>query len=329
MALLSIVVPVYNVRDYIEQCVLSILQQDYREIEVIIVDDGSTDGSSIICDELSYRDDRIKIIHQENMGMSGARNTGLKNVHGDYIGFIDSDDWIEDKMFSMMVNEMQSEGADIVMCRNQHISSEGVIYGIEGYSKRMILNNVQATEEILRDINIHSYVWNKIYKRDLLCEFEFPVGRIYEDTASLFKLFFKARKVISIPYIGYNYRVRHSSICHIDINNDLNIKRELDNVFAFYSRYKFVKVHPELDGVLPVCAKKVYTMLRNFLHKIEYEKNRLSNEQEKDVRSMLNGIIIADLSMFSLFERMDILLSRISYYLLILYLKVISVIRSL
>ena len=328
MALLSIVVPVYNVRDYIEQCVLSILQQDYRDIEVIIVDDGSTDGSSIICDELSSRDDRIKIIHQENMGLSGARNTGLKNVHGDYIGFIDSDDWIEDKMFSMMVNEMQSEDADIVICRNQHISSEGVIYGIEGYSKRMILNNIQATEEILRDINIHSYAWNKIYKRNLLCEFEFPMGRIYEDTASLFKLFYKARKVVSIPYIGYNYRVRHSSICHID-NKDLNIKRELDNVFAFYSRYKFVKDHPELDGVLPVCTKKVYTMLRNFMHIIVCEKNKLSIEQEKDVRSMFNGIKITDLSMFSQFERMDILLSRISYNLLILYLKIISVIRSL
>lgn len=329
MALLSIIIPVYNVRDYIEQCVLSVLQQDYREIEVIIVDDGSTDGSSIICDELSSRDDRIKIFHQENMGMSGARNTGLKNVHGDYIGFIDSDDWIEDKMFSMMVNEMRFEDADIVMCRNQHISSEGVIYGIEGYSERVIFNNVQATEEILRDINIHSYVWNKIYKRELLCEFEFPLGRIYEDTASLFKLFFKARKVISIPYIGYNYRVRHSSICHININNDLNIKRELDNVFAFYSRYLFVKEHPELDGVLPVCSKIVYTMLRNFMHKIVHEKTKLSIGQEEDVRNMLNGIKIEDLSMFSLFERIDILLSRISYYLLIFYLKIISVIRSL
>ena len=115
--LLSVIVPVYNVNNYLERCINSILEQNYQNMEIILVDDGSTDGSSIICDNYSKRYENIKVIHKQNGGLSSARNTGIDNCSGRYISFIDSDDWIDKEMFSEMIAQLEADNSDIVICR--------------------------------------------------------------------------------------------------------------------------------------------------------------------------------------------------------------------
>lgn len=114
--LISIIVPVYNVEPYVSKCLESILRQTYQNIEIIIIDDGSTDGGSDICDAYAHKDKRIKVIHQSNEGVSGARNVGLRIAKGEFIGFVDSDDWIEADMYEYLLQNIQQQDADIAIC---------------------------------------------------------------------------------------------------------------------------------------------------------------------------------------------------------------------
>ena len=116
MKLLSVIIPVYNVKPYLEKCVESIVDQTYHNLQIILVDDGSTDGSQTICDELAQKDSRIVVIHKENGGLSTARNVGMDRAKGDYIAFVDSDDWLERNMYEVLINQLEAHDADLVAC---------------------------------------------------------------------------------------------------------------------------------------------------------------------------------------------------------------------
>ena len=183
-------IPIYNVKNYLAKCVDSILNQTYKNLEIILVNDGSTDGSEIICEELKKKDKRIRIINQKNGGLSSARNTGIRNANGKYIQFVDSDDWIDYECIEELHNCIYKDNSDISIC--------GIIMSFPDCEKKMnwfgenaCINKEEALEGLLRNSIISSHAWNKLYKRKLFKDIEFPVGKIYEDVRMMYKVFLK------------------------------------------------------------------------------------------------------------------------------------------
>ena len=178
--LVSIIVPVYNVEKYLSKCIDSILAQTYKNLEIILVDDGSKDNSGTICDEYSKKDKRIKIIHKPNGGISDVRNHGLKIATGDYIGFVDSDDYIAEDMFETLVSLLEKNDADISIVSFYEYYN-GKLIGVRENENVEIMNKVEAIKELLIDRKIQSYTWNKLFKKELFDGLQFPVGKNFED----------------------------------------------------------------------------------------------------------------------------------------------------
>lgn len=273
---LSIIVPVYNVELYLEKCVNSILKQTFKDFELILVDDGSSDSSSQIC-EAYKSDERVIVIHKSNGGLSDARNIGIRYSKGEYLSFIDSDDWIDEDMFSEMLQAASKTDSDIVVCGHRVVTVSGKIEETIVFKNDVVLSRTNATKLILKDEDIPSFAWNKIYRKDLFDFILFPKGRIYEDTATIYKCFNLANRVAIINRVFYNYLRRPGSIC-LDVNGNVEktFKRMSDNALAFYERYMFAKSCGEYNEVVPICSAKAFIHIRSALHfafknKFEYK----------------------------------------------------------
>lgn len=202
--LISIIVPVYNVEDYVLRCLDSLINQSYEQIEIILVDDGSTDKSGKICDEFKKRDERIRVFHKKNGGLSSARNYGIKKAKGDKIAFVDSDDYVKKDLILDLYEEMQGKGADIVVCGYNDVIPE-----------KATLSGKEATVRLLtKQENIDIISWNKLYKKKLFVKNDiyFPEGKKHEDTLTTYKLMSKAGKVSYIDKSLYVYVERKGSI---------------------------------------------------------------------------------------------------------------------
>lgn len=242
MTKLSIIVPIYKVEKYIENCIKSILNQSFDDFELILVDDGSPDKCGEICDNYAKIDDRIKVIHQKNGGLSSARNSGLKVAIGSYIGFVDSDDWIESTMYEDMYKLAVKYNADIVQCDfiNAIDESIKVKNNTECYS---IIDNIECLNNLYNEKFIKTVVsWNKIYKRELFEEINFPTGKIHEDEFTTHKLIYKSNKIITLDKKLYYYRTTENSI----MNSEFNIKR-FHRLEAIQERIEFFKVINEKE----------------------------------------------------------------------------------
>jgi glycosyltransferase involved in cell wall biosynthesis len=209
--LISIIIPVYNVEKHLNQCVSSVVNQTYKDIEIILVNDGSSDNSPRICDEWAEKDSRIRVIHKNNGGVSSARNTGLKVAKGDYIGFIDSDDYIDKNMYEKLLSCFNDEGIGIASC--------GVFYDKEGnispYNKSWMVSTKKVITYnefpfLLLPTKVNFTIWSKLYKRELLEGLKFREGLLNEDSLFIFDLSFnlekKKQNMVEIPYVGYYYR---------------------------------------------------------------------------------------------------------------------------
>ena len=210
--LISVIVPVYNVKPYIDKCMQTILSQTYSNLEIILVDDGSTDGSSDVCDTYAASDSRIKVIHKENGGLSSARNAALDIATGDYIGFVDSDDYIHVQMFEKLIDASKKSDCEISICA--HYTEKGNTLYIDEpvFDNEIIYTPNDAQKTLIEDINIRSYAWDKLYKANLFEGVRYPVGRNYEDIATTHILFSKAKKICHIPQYLYYYQIREGSI---------------------------------------------------------------------------------------------------------------------
>ena len=209
----SVIVPVYNVAPYLPRCLDSILAQTYREFQLILVDDGSTDGCREICDEYAARDGRITVIHKENGGLSSARNAGLEQSEGDFISFLDSDDWIHPQFLELMLRAQQAKDYDLVICDHQRVyESAPFQHGDVSVFTPRELN----LEDVYRHPQTKSYVWNKLYRRSLIGNHRFIEEKIAEDAA------FNAivlgscpdLRACFIPEILYFYCYRDNSLIH-------------------------------------------------------------------------------------------------------------------
>lgn len=261
---LSVIVPVYNVQNYLRRCIDSIISQSFTNFELILVDDGSTDSSTEICDEYEKTDQRIKVVHKSNGGLSSARNFGIDVAEGDYISFIDSDDWIEPTMFQDMLSCLESTHADICICGLRTVLENGEIEEEVKYNSSCTLSGSQATKILLLDKEIPSFAWNKIYKRALWHTIRFPIGRYYEDTAIIYKVFTLAQLISITDQVYYNYFRCPNSIC---LNPDLGkeLKRRNDNFLAFFERYMFT-VEKQFNDILDICALKSISLGLSLIH---------------------------------------------------------------
>lgn len=231
LPLVSIIVPVYNTASYLRRSLDSILSQTYTHWEAIIVDDGSTDGSGAICDEYAGRDARFRVIHRSNSGVAATRNAGLDAAAGEYLGFVDSDDWIEPDMFRSMVTAILKRRADIATC-NVRIVYPNKTTVKKSTDELRVVDRDEAIGMIYEDKQLRSFLWDKLFRRSLFTV-RFPEGRIYEDMIVMLKLFAGAERIVMLPGVYYNYRMRTSSIVHaMDLDNRQQLVEALDQSFG-------------------------------------------------------------------------------------------------
>lgn len=237
--LISIIIPVYKVEKYLEKCIESVLKQTYTNLQIILVDDGSPDNCGKICDEYAKKDPRIEVIHKVNGGLSDARNVGIAKAKGKYIGFVDSDDYIKEDMYEILINLIKEYDADVSIC-NLYDVIDGKEYirnnenGIQEYSRLEIL------KEVLLDKNIQSYAWNKLYKKELFDEIKYPIGKKYEDIGTTFYVFEKCNKIVVTSEPEYYYLKRSDSLV-----NNVTESTILDYTDIIIQRYLYTQKNIE------------------------------------------------------------------------------------
>lgn len=249
---ISIIIPAYNVSAYINRCVKSVVNQTYKNLEIIIVDDGSTDNTKEICDEWKLIDKRIIVFHTVNHGLSAARNFGLKKATGSFIGFVDGDDWCENDMFESLYKSIISDDFDMSICLANSVRD---LKDVKKFKTSLLYgkNDIKIFEgseqifkaHLCKENLINAGVWNKLYKRELFYGLEFPVGKIHEDNFIMYKLLFRCEKVIKINLHKYNYFYNENGICHKKIS-----MKNFDSIEANFERYCFVLNHFPLLEVL-------------------------------------------------------------------------------
>lgn len=226
---ISVVVPMYRVEKYIEECIQSIIQQSYDDLEIILVDDGSPDRCGSIADAYMEQDDRIQVIHQKNQGLSAARNTGLKKATGEYVAFVDSDDYLDINMYKMLVKEI-TNNEDIIICNYDRVDAYSNLYltkpsydNFRFYDQKQIekcfyrflgyKNSVGLEKNI--DCSLFVMPWNKLYKRSFLNEnmLEYDITfKAHEDTWFNYNALKRAKSIVGTNYVGYHFRMNVSSI---------------------------------------------------------------------------------------------------------------------
>lgn len=211
---ISIITPVYNVERYLPQCIDSVLAQTFKEWELILVDDGSTDRSGAICDEYAAKDSRVRVIHKENSGQADSRNIALRMARADLIGYVDSDDWIEPDMYEVLYNTMTETGSDISVCGYFFSYTDSEKPSCGG-GRTMVYDKDEALKLILDDKEIKSYLVDKLYRRRVIVADQ-PGSYYYEDYATLFKWFAAADRVAVTRTPMYHYRQRQGSTDHDD-----------------------------------------------------------------------------------------------------------------
>ncbi len=208
---ISVVIPVYKVEPYLDKCVQSIVDQTYTDLEIILVDDGSPDACPKICDRWAEKDSRVRVIHKTNGGLSDARNYGMAIATGEYIGFVDGDDYIEPEMYGLLQSEMENTDSDISSCgiRSFWENGERKILTVKGNA---VLDNKSAMEALVNETWLKQPVWNKLYKAHLVKDILFEKGKCHEDVFWTYQIIAKANKVCVLDLPLYNYRQRNNSI---------------------------------------------------------------------------------------------------------------------
>lgn len=273
-ALISIVVPVYNVEKYLQRCLNSIQKQSYTNLEIILVDDGSKDSSGSICEEIAKTDDRIQVIHKENGGLSDARNVGVKHATGEYIAFVDSDDYLDENYVLYLYEICKKNSAEIAICRHKRTSQDDE-KGENGYSAE-VFTNVEALEHMLYQKKFNMSAWAKLYKRALFDGVAYPKGEIYEDVNTTYKLIERAKRVGYCTNHLYFYYANPQSITTNSFHEGkLAYIAHMDEVLAFV-RDKY----PKLE-----CAAEFRYIWANIHIWVHMPSVDEYSEQEKQIRS--------------------------------------------
>lgn len=228
--LVSVIIPIFRVEPYLNKCVTSLLNQTYDNLEIILIDDGSPDVCGQICDNYALIDNRVRVIHQRNKGLSDARNSGLDSSTGSYIIFVDGDDWIEPNTVECLLQSCINHDADASCCGHyKEFVERTTVHPVVAVKK--IYEGDEIVAPAMRGLFAH-YAWGKLWKRDLFDDCRFPSGMQFEDIATTWKLFLRCHRVVCIPDVFFHYTYRKGSI-----GNTKNMKNLSDRWIAFKERY--------------------------------------------------------------------------------------------
>lgn len=272
--LISVIIPIYNVRQFLVKCVTSVINQKYDNLEIILIDDGSDDGSGQICDDFAESDSRVKVFHKENGGLANARNYGLKYATGEYVGFIDSDDYVDEKFYERLIRFMKMD-VDIV--------SSGVIHKYKyeyqrKYTKKQLrkearkFGTVDAIQELLLMREFDLSVCNKLFKRKLFENISFPDGASSEDVPVIFSLFLKCKAVVNNGFFDYYYVHRSGSITESNFTS-----HRMD--YLFFARQCAERVknkYPDLEADSEIFIVKV---VLGILYQLDHSNNDVDNQE--------------------------------------------------
>lgn len=273
--LISVIIPVYNVALYLDECLKTVCGQTYHNIEIILIDDGSTDGSAQICDEWKKRDSRILVVHKDNEGASVARNVGLQMAKGDYISFVDADDWIEKSMYEEMYKRAKIYDADIVISEKAEDRKK---------EDNIVFSGVEASKEIMtgkRPLLVHT--WNKLFCRELIQNIRFaPEIIIGEDLLFVAEAVLNAKKCIWINERLYHYRERTGSA----MRSSWSLKKTMSDIEVRYRRTELYKNNEMLKNasrkelLKHILVQYFLCSMREYSEKEEKEKDLLLLKQE-------------------------------------------------
>ena len=272
--LISVIVPVYNVEKYLPRCIESIIGQTYKNLEIILVDDGSTDFCGKICDEYAACDDRIKVIHKQNGGQGEARNYGMDIMTGEYVGFVDGDDWISPRMYEDMLKFLTENKADAAECAFDMVYGESE--GIEpedAETELLSFDRRCAVKELLREKLFHNTVPNKFFRKDVIGSVRFEPGKIHEDILWPYLIFARSDKVIYVGAAYYHYFQREGSTVHQKYS-----RRKFDALDAAKARADCIKTDfPDL----------YVSALDSYIHECFFHYQWICREKECDPNGSL------------------------------------------
>lgn len=233
--LISIIVPVFRVADYLDRCIESLINQTYRNLEILLIDDGSPDACPYLCDDWVAKDSRIRIVHKSNGGLSDARNTGMLFIKGDYVSFIDSDDWIDLNTYSLVMDRIKETHAQIGAFNLIAVDSKKFVPDIS--EKYDVIDAEKAIENTIDDIGVRTVAWNKVYHRNILTGLFFPKGKLHEDEFFTFQALARAERIVYLYRQCYYYFQRPTGIMG---QYDL---RHIDMLDGVKARMEFVRRH--------------------------------------------------------------------------------------
>ena len=253
--LVSIVVPVFNVQSYLEECVDSILAQTYTRLEVILINDGSTDRSGAICDAYAASDGRVRVIHQVNAGLSAARNAGVAVSRGRWLLFVDSDDWVHSDTVDVLLKAASRSDADIAVGVFQRFGEASDLRArTPPHAESVVLTAAEGMTALMGPMHtLLTVAWGKLFRRSLFANLEFPVGRLHEDEFVAHRLLYDSRRVIVVGRPLYFYRQHNDSIMGAGFNSD----KAMDAIAAYADRLRFLQRVGRAD-LLPLARAQLF-----------------------------------------------------------------------
>lgn len=274
---ISVIVPVYKVESYLDRCVASIVNQTHSNLEIILVDDGSPDNCGAMCDAWAAKDPRIKVIHKENGGLSDARNAGMAIATGEYIAFVDSDDYLAPEMYRQLFEHMVADKSDIAACGVEMVIEDGSPSRMLTKSGCCVLNTEEAMASVIAEDWLKQPVWYKLYKTDLIRDILFPVGKYHEDVFWTYRAVAWAKKVSILDTPCYFYTQRSGSI----MGSGYSLKR-LDAIEAKQHRLEFIKEN------FPVLTEKAQVdLLFSCLYQGQLTRKYLSGSEKQQALTLL------------------------------------------
>lgn len=269
--LVSVIIPVYNVESYLTECVESVINQTHKLLEIILVDDGSTDNSGNLCDKYLETDERIKVIHKPNGGLSSARNVGIQNATGEFISFIDSDDWIENTMIERLLTSCLESDSLLSVCGSYVAFSKENIRVRICPSKTECLSLADFWEKVLSTEEIDFISCDKLYHRSLWEKYKFPEGKIYEDIRVLYKVIEQSDMISTVARPLYYYRMRNKSITAVfnpqalelaDVGAE--IRKYIDTKYPYLAKLSFGFYIKEVCDVITIIEKQDKVIRNNY-----------------------------------------------------------------
>lgn len=277
---ISVVVPVYNVEPYLKECLESIINQTYRDLEIILIDDGSTDKSGDICDEYGKKDERIIVIHQNNQGSASAKNAGLRKSSGEYLAFVDSDDFLQEDAYEFMVKQLEEYCADIIQGCFRKVYQK-FYRDVNKIIEMQILDTFEFLELFTKDWTC-GLLWDKLYKRDIFKDIYFKEGHKIDDEFFTYKGVMNSKKILRVPHYIYNYRQRISSVM---FSKDSQLKIISDSLeYLSIRREEVTKSFPQLKKVYD----EHYLNMLIILSKNEYINAEHIKEIKQHIKKYFN-----------------------------------------